>query len=155
MTARPSILVPHDDSKPRQTISRHTVTFSDDFNPRAPDAFDNTVPSILDGAPNGLSDPINSTLSRRNSSTEPSVVLDDDESPRITRRNTGSYGPTYSASKIAVNPPSVWHPAGVVYRFVILSCVAFILATGYFSDETIGATNSALRTYDFRIIALS
>lgn len=144
MTTRPSILLSGDDSKPRQTIGRHTVSFADEFNPRVSDTMDDTVPSILKGSPNGIGD---STMNRRSHSSEPSVLLEDDESPRVSRRSTGSWGPMSGQSGRPINPPSVWHPAGTVYRFLILSTVAFILTTGYFSDETIGATNTELRTY--------
>lgn len=105
---------------------------------------DDTVPSILNGAPNGIGD---SAMNRRSHSSEPSVSLDDDESPRASRRSTGSWGPVSNAPSRPINPPSVWHPAGTLFRFSILSTVAFILTTGYFSDETIGATNTELRTY--------
>lgn len=145
MSGKPSILVHHDDSKPRQTIGRHTVSFSDDFDPRAPDSGDNSRHSIRGDSPPRLVDESSGASSRRNATSEPPVLLDDDDAPRLTRRNTLSL-PT--SSRAPTSPPSAWHPAGTVYRFIILSTVAFILTTGYFSDETIGATNSELRTYE-------
>lgn len=143
MSNKPSILV-HPEEKGRQTSSRHTVTFADDFDPRSASINDVPRHSQRSDSPPDLVDRTSSIPSRRSSNYEPPVLLDDDELPRLTKRNGL---PLTAGSRSALAPPSTWHPAGTVYRFIVLSTVAFILTTGYFSDETIGATNSELRTY--------
>lgn len=138
-----------DDDKSRGTVQRTTVTFADNFDPRARDNSDSPTlgprASINDSSRARSSASTSRRVSSGDAGTN-SGSADDDDASRAARRTTGSFGPSVPTSRGAINPPFMWHPTGILYRFTILALVAFILLVGYFADETIGATTSELRT---------
>lgn len=157
MSSDSTFTVPIDEKKTKNKSGRPTVTFADDFDPRGLGGSDTTAPSTLLGG-NGSPRIRSIATSGRRSLSEDAgangAFSDDDETPRVTKRLANSTSVLSAPSRAAQSPPYPWHPTGVLYRFTILATVAFILLAGYFSDETIGATNSELRTlsiYDFNI----
>jgi hypothetical protein len=133
----------------RSTKIRPTVTFADDFDPRGLGSHDDAHRSTYSDTNDITNARSNLSPTRRNSSNEGgshSSLLDDEDPSRAARRTTGSFGPVSGATRAALSPPYPFHPTGWLFRFTILGTVAYILLAGYFSDETIGATNSELST---------
>jgi len=131
------------------TRPRPTVTFADEFDPRGLDARDNGAQSPIVLGSEGVRSRTASIPSRKTVLDEASSfagLLDDNDGSKSPRRSISTFGPVSMGTRGAIPPPFGWHPSGVFYRFTILGLVAFILLAGYFSDETIGATNSELST---------
>jgi MFS family permease len=139
---------PAEEPKTRTKAGRPNVSFADDFDPRGLDGGDSGSPALVLGGSGGPRSRSMASPARRSSLTEGgsnSSFNDDEDLSKSVRRSTGTFGSASAPSRAALNPPHAWHPAGVLFRFTVLSTVAFILLAGYFSDETIGATNSELR----------
>jgi len=132
-----------------QPRARPTVSFADHFDPRGSDSRDKDTASPIVQGNEGVRSRTSSIPNRKSGLDETSSLsdmLDDDDVSKSPHRSPATYVPASMSSRAAVQPPFGWHPSGVFYRFTILALVAFILLVGYFSDETIGATTSELRT---------